>query len=331
MAKRKKFSDYKNFLTGVSSESDEVNHSDETGTEPLPAIQAAISDVGSVKKSRTLIQANVDLCVPWKYADRHSSQINDESCKELIDDIRKNGQEVPAIARKIANPTDDKEYEIISGRRRLHACSKTKDRQILLDVRAIDDQQAAKIMVKENENRKDISEFERAISLVQQLEAGLWDTIENMRRNYEDLDNKLYSSSNFSKILTAGRLYKCEQIMAIIPSIAQIKIKPAYELVCFLEKDKQTKEVILKRAWKLKEKISVGTELKTPQIIRDLLNCVQNSNKTEIPKVTSIAVGPIEKAIEIKQGSKQITLKIDKQSLQPDLKNILIKELEKAL
>jgi len=326
MSKRRKFDQYKSVITKSLESSDTEIIEAETPT--IPSVSAAIERTGGVSKARTLFLVDVDQCTPWAYADRHQSQVTDVNCAHLIDDIRKHGQKVPAIARK-SDQNSDFKYEIISGRRRLFACSKTKERKILIDLRNVEDKEAAQIMVMENENREDISEIERAINMFRQYKGGMWDTADEMRRAYSDMDSKKYSQSAFSRILKAGKISLYEDVLCLFNPISSLKIRPARELVDLLEKDESTKKETLKRAHQIKKAIAAGQTVPSLSILKQLSNTdvgEQNFRKDGSPMIKNI--GGIRNAIEIKENKGFLNFKINKKAIDKVGIDPLITELK---
>lgn len=219
---------------------------------------------------------NPENCKPWVYHNRDEVWLNADRCSDLISSIRKNGQQIPVLARKLENDPDGKSWEIIAGRRRWYACGYLK---IKLRLKAIssDDRQCAIIMNLENKDRADISEFEDAISYRQQLKACLFDSQDEMA---SALDMK---KSKLSKMLTTARLCQYKTIMSLIPDITQLKINPAYNLFVLLQKTTKNKEVILARAEQLVKNVKkTGKTYKTNVVINELTRSLENSNKTAL-------------------------------------------------
>ncbi len=211
-------------------------------------------------------------CRPWKFHNRDNIWMNVDKCQDLISSIRKNGQKVPIFARKIENDPDGKNWEIIAGRRRWFACNYLG---IKIRVKATDsnDRECAILMNLENKDRNDISEFEDAISYSQQLDANLFDSQDEMA---SALDIK---KSKLSKMLSAAKITKYEEIMKLFNDITLLKINPIYSLVLLLEKNNDNKEKIIAKAKKMQ--LTIGqrkSPMKANVIIKELINATNASD-----------------------------------------------------
>lgn len=111
-------------------------------------------------------------CRPWKYADRDQDEMG--NIEELASSIRTNGQQEPALLRKLdKNSEGDIEYEVIFGHRRWLAC-KLCDTPLMAMVKDIDDKTAAVAQKEENENRQSLSDYARAFNYRKLLDSGVF-------------------------------------------------------------------------------------------------------------------------------------------------------------
>ena len=106
-----------------------------------------------------LLYIPVDQCKPWDFANRPQLEMGD--IDELARSIKEDGQTVPVLARPCKKTNSDVKYEIIYGHRRWRAC-KLCNLDLFAIVIDIPDKIAAKEQKKENEKRKDLSEFAEA-------------------------------------------------------------------------------------------------------------------------------------------------------------------------
>lgn len=211
-------------------------------------------------------------CRPWKFHNRDNAWMSVNKCQDLISSIRKNGQKVPIFARKIENDPEGKNWEIIAGRRRWFACNYLG---IKIRVKATDsnDRECAILMNLENKDRNDISEFEDAISYSQQLEARLFDSQDEMA---SALDLK---KSKLSKMLSAAKITKYEEVMKLFGDITLLKINPIYSLVLLLEKNSTNRERILTKAKSLQViSLQRKSSIKPNVIIKELINSIKTPN-----------------------------------------------------
>lgn len=108
-------------------------------------------------------------CYLWEFADRPDDELGD--IQSLADSIAGVGQQEPILVRPKLNKT----YEIIFGNRRWRAC-KLIGKEVLAIIKTISDKDAARIQKEENENRKDISDYSKAISYKKMIDNGLFNT-----------------------------------------------------------------------------------------------------------------------------------------------------------
>lgn len=86
--------------------------------------------------------------------------ITEESIKELVDSIKENGLVEPLVVRK-----KDSYYELIAGHRRLKALQILQKNTAKVYVIAVSDEEAARIALIENIQRKDLNPIELAYSI----------------------------------------------------------------------------------------------------------------------------------------------------------------------
>ena len=92
----------------------------------------------------------------------HPFQVrDDDSMRETVESIKTYGVLQPAIVR----PSDDGNYEILSGHRRKHACELAGRKTIPAIVRELDDDAAIIFMVDSNLQRENILPSERAAAV----------------------------------------------------------------------------------------------------------------------------------------------------------------------
>ena len=98
----------------------------------------------------------------------HPFQVrDDDSMNETVESIKTYGVLQPAIVR----PSDDGNYEILSGHRRKRACELAGKKTIPAIVRELDDDAAIIFMVDSNLQRENILPSERAAAYKMKLEA----------------------------------------------------------------------------------------------------------------------------------------------------------------
>lgn len=107
-------------------------------------------------------------CRMWARHNRRYSLLSAESCADLLESLRAQGeQEFPAVVRRLADDPDY-DWEVICGARRHWSVSYLRDvehREIkfLVDERVLTDEAAFRLSDLENRAREDISDYERAV------------------------------------------------------------------------------------------------------------------------------------------------------------------------
>jgi ParB family chromosome partitioning protein len=176
---------------------------------------------------------------PWKYHNRTEAWYTRERCHDLIESIARDGQQEPAVARKLSgDPSHD--YELIYGMRRRYACD-VLGRKLKLRVVEVDDARAAVLMHIENADRQDITPMERALSFQVQIEAKIFSTQEALG------DAMGLSKPQVSKMLKAAQLMRQSSIGPLFTDKSAVPVEQAYKLATLFERP-GAKEIILQAA-----------------------------------------------------------------------------------
>ena len=224
----------------VSKDYESTSQASSSTQNNLPAVRLSEKTHSHEDKKRQMVYSvSPEVCLPWHYHDRDNSWLTEKGCSDLIASIKNNGQKIPAIARRI-NTEDGIQYEIIAGARRWFAC-KSLGINLILSLTDRSDKECAILMHIENKDRKDISDFERALSYKSQLESGVF-------ASNDDLANSLgLSKATISKTLSAAKLIDYDFVMKIIEDIKKISLISAYKVCRILEDPtllKKTKQLI---------------------------------------------------------------------------------------
>ena len=100
-------------------------------------------------------------CKMWTYHNRLYALLDENSCADLVESFRTQGQITPVVARKCINDSGH-DYEIICGARRHWTASYLK-RDLQLELRELNDEEAFLLSDAENKDSQDISEYERGL------------------------------------------------------------------------------------------------------------------------------------------------------------------------
>ena len=111
------------------------------------------------RKDREIILMSPFRCRVWTFNHRSEEKLTEEACKDLIEDIRTSGQQVPALGRRLHNDPDH-DVEIVYGARR-HLATRLLGRDLIVEIREMTDDEALRAMEKENQQRMAPSPYER--------------------------------------------------------------------------------------------------------------------------------------------------------------------------
>ena len=128
-----------------------------------------------------LIKVSPSICRPWVYADRNSLEMG--SIEDLANSIKANGQQEPALVRKLSSPDKGIEYEVIFGHRRWLACTLC-DQPLLAIVKQLSNKEAAIAQKEENENRENLSDYARAVNYSNLLKDKVFSSESELAANF---------------------------------------------------------------------------------------------------------------------------------------------------
>jgi ParB family chromosome partitioning protein len=233
---------------------------------------------------------------PWKYHNRTEAWYTRERCQDLIESIAKDGQQEPAVARKL-NGDPDHEYELIYGMRRRYACD-VLGRKLKLRVVEADDARAAVLMHIENADRLDITPMERALSFQTQIEAKLFPTQEALGEAMG------LSKPHVSKMLKAALLMRQGTIGALFNDKSAVPIEQAYKLSTLLERP-GAKEIILQSAKNLGRDSEI--QRGPSDILRTLIGSLDRSRKFD-PVQRQYNIGSARRVLVTRNARGKVTL-----------------------
>ena len=238
-------------------------------------------------------------CRPWAYHNRTEAWYTRDRCQDLIDSIAKDGQQEPAVGRKLDNDPDY-DYELIYGMRRRLACEYTNTK-LRLRVIDADDARAAVLMHIENADRQDITAMERAMSFLAQAEAKLFPTQDAMA---EALG---VSKGQVAKMIKAAQLLKQPTIAQLFSDKSAVPVEQAYKLQSLLERP-GAKEVILQAAQNLGRR---GEGRDASGVLKHLLTSLDRSRNFE-PLRREYNVGTAGRVVVTRNPRGKVTLSFPK-------------------
>lgn len=232
---------------------------------------------------------------PWKYHNRTEAWYTRERCQDLVDSIARDGQQEPAVARRLkGDPAFD--YELIYGMRRRFACE-LLGKKLKLRVIEADDTHAAVLMHIENADRQDITPMERALSFQMQIEAKVFATQDALAEAIG------LSKGQVAKMLKAAGVLKHATLAGLFADRSAIPVIQAYNLAMLLERP-GAKEVILQAAKNLARE---GEGRAPAEVLRVLIGSLDRSKKFE-PVQKHYNVGASRRVIVTRNARGKVTL-----------------------
>lgn len=166
------------------------------------------------------------------FKDHPFKVIDDDKMHELVESIMANGVLMPVIVR----PTEDDEYEMISGHRRLFAVNQIGLERIPAIIKDYDDDEAILAMVDSNLQREEILPSEKAFAYKMKYEA--------MRRQGQRNDltssrigKKLWADQELAKEVgeSRGQIHRYLRLVELIPQLLDLVDKKALALATAVE------------------------------------------------------------------------------------------------
>jgi ParB family chromosome partitioning protein len=235
-------------------------------------------------------------CRAWAHHNRSASWYTRDRCQDLIESIAKDGQQEPAVARRLTgDPNFD--YELIYGMRRRFACE-FLNAKLKLRVIQADDARAAVLMHIENADRRDITPMERALSFQSQLEARIFPTQEALS------DAIGLTKGQVSKLVKAATLMRQGTISQLFPDKSAVPVDAAYKLATLWDRP-GAKEVILKAAQNLLQKERPGRS--PAELLKALLASLDRSRKFD-PVQKQYNLGAAGRVVVTRNARGKVTL-----------------------
>lgn len=201
---------------------------------------------------------------PWAGHNRDYQALDAKNCADLIAGFERAGQQIPAIVRRVKGE-GDVDFELVVGARR-HWTAAYLGRDLLVEVRELDDRQAFVLQDLENRDRVDVSDHERAVDYRGALERHFGGSRQEMAR-FLRID-----PGNFSRLLQLAELP--EPIVAAYADRHELKVHHGAIYRKLLETPESRRRV-LERARALR-----GRGLGGKQVLAELKRAVAGGGKT---------------------------------------------------
>ncbi len=178
-----------------------------------PASQAESAQPRQFYPAKGHARVPPEVCTPWRYADRAEWEF--EHVSDVSVSIKDIGQVQPVLVRPVAaDPGSKIRYEIVAGRVRWEAARLAGE---LLDVliRPLDDRQAFRAMIDENERRAPLSDYSRARRFKVAITEGVYGSLTELAEALKapkgqiskllrlaDLDSKVVAAFSSPRVLS---------------------------------------------------------------------------------------------------------------------------------
>jgi ParB family transcriptional regulator, chromosome partitioning protein len=254
---------------GADKDPDNAGPTGSPGRPVLAAAELALTGrVVPPLERENIFSVDPKRCRPWAYHNRTAAWYTRDRCQDLIESIAKDGQQEPAVARKLSGDPDF-DYELVYGMRRRFACEFLNTR-LKLRVSDADDARAAVLMHIENADRKDITPMERALSFHAQLEAKVFATQDALS------DAIGLTKGQISKLVKAAALMRQGTVSQLFPDKSAVPVDLAYKMASLWDRP-GAKEVILKAAQNLLQKERAGRS--AADLLKTLIASMDRSKK----------------------------------------------------
>lgn len=195
-----------------------------------PAVALATNDSMTRATSNRVpvLQLAHDQVVLFKYHDRHESSLDTAKVSQIRKSIDKEGQHFPGIVRKTNKATSDGRliYELIVGRVRFEASRNVGFFKAFLY--EVNDAEATKLMLSENEDRQDITPFERWLSVIPIID-------DNVLEHSEIARMIGWDKGNLSRALKARKVYEECNLSQHLLNVSKVKLSTLTEVNKYYE------------------------------------------------------------------------------------------------
>lgn len=227
--------DTKSDVKDNSSSETELKVTTKAGSNPAIEMGAGVNVKRAASVRQAVLQLKHDQVKLFKYHDRSNSSLDSIKVTQIRRSIEAEGQHFPGIVRKTSETTADGRmvYELVVGRLRYEASRGVGVFKAFL--KELTDSEAAKIMFSENEDRLDITPFERWLSILPIIK----DKIMGVR---EIAELTGFDAGNLSKALKAQKVYEECNLHMFLENVSKVKLGTLIEVQNLY--DEKPKEVI---------------------------------------------------------------------------------------
>ena len=155
-------------LDQVREEGSDTTAPPATRSRRKAVLGARQNDIGTVVSGKNRMVRRIDHSParirPWSGHNRDYDRLSPERCADLVEGFKRAGQQFPVIVRALDEDDPERtdyDYEFVCGARR-HWTAAYLQRDLVIEVRELDDRAAFLLQDIENRDREDVSDLERA-------------------------------------------------------------------------------------------------------------------------------------------------------------------------
>lgn len=197
-----------------------------------PAVKLAMGsrEIRAKATREAILELDHDQVIFFKYHDRHVSSLDTAKVAQIRKSIESEGQHFPGVVRKTDKFTKDGRliYELIVGRVRYEASRTVGFFKAFL--KDLDDADAAKLMLSENEDRLDITPFERWLSVLPLVD-------DKVLSNSYIASSIGWDKGNFSRSMKARAVYEELSLSDVLVDVSKVKLSLLIDLATKYESE----------------------------------------------------------------------------------------------
>ncbi len=231
----------------------------EPGTTAIRPVDADTDESSTRCQEEVVILLDPGACTISKANGRFGVAFDPNKNAELVEDMRRHGQQTPVIVRKTSNGG----YELVAGTRRLGTVRELRKQQPGLKIRAylraLTDQEAWQIADAENAGRKDLTTLQRARA---------WHyAVENFHDGRQDLFAKAIGKDRSVVSRTLALLDLPKEVLGALQDPEAVSVNFAAALAPALADNAQRDRIIKIAA----NAVEAGGNLSSPVLLKRLL------------------------------------------------------------
>ena len=251
---------------------------------------------------KSIVSVDPFRCRMWDLHDRLESHIDEVTCKAEIESFLRHGQMVPTLGRVLRGDLKH-DIELIYGSRRLFV-ARHLNKQLLVELREMENAEAIVAMDIENRHRLDISPYERGRSYLRWMRSGYFKSQDDIARALR------VSASQVSRVLKLAQLPSV--VIAAFPSPRDICEAWALTLAEALD-DPQRRGATCARARAI---ANLSTRPAAREIYRQLLTASVPGRKVRTPRHDEVVSGDDGRPLfRIRHQSNTVALMLPVQSI----------------